>query len=134
MTYPKEILISFYQNLAKLFYAIAASDNMVRDEEFNALKELIKHKWQSVFDKENNHKININHQIEIVFKRLVIEKRDAYSCYDEFITYKKVHNYFFTPELNSLILKTAGVIAAAFSSQNKSELIMLAKLSMELKK
>ncbi len=134
MTYPKEILIPFHQNLGKLFYAIAASDKTVREEEFNVLKALIKRKWLSVFDSENNYKIDATDQIETVFKRLVIEKREANSCYNEFIAFKKEYSYLFTPELNRLILKTSGAIAAAFSSQNKSELIMLAKLSIELKK
>ncbi len=134
MSYPEKTLISFYQNLGKLCYAIAASDKVVRDEEFNALKDLIKHKWLFVFDTEHGHKIDIAHHIEHTFKRLVLEKQDANSCFNDFIAYKKAHNDFFTPELNSLILKTTGAITAAFSSQNKSELIMLAKLSIELKK
>ena len=130
----KALNITFYQNVAKLFYAIAASDKIVRVEEFNTLKGLIKREWLSVDATEDDYKTDAAYQIEIVFDWLATKEFKANSCYNEFIAYKNEHNYFFTPELNALILKTAGAIASAFSGQNKSELIMLAKLSIELKK
>ena len=42
--------------------------------------------------------------------------------------YKDNHNYFFTTEIKSLILKTADEIATVFYGKNKAELMMLAKL------
>lgn len=130
----KTLNITFYQNVAKLFYAIAASDKIVRDEEFDTLKDLVKREWLSVESTEDDYKSDAAYQIEIVFEWLTTNKINASSCYNSFIAYKNEHSYFFTPELNKLILKTAVAIAHAFSGQNKSELIMLAKLSMELKK
>ena len=38
----QETIMDFYQNLGKLFYAIAAADNHVDEAEFNALKETVK--------------------------------------------------------------------------------------------
>jgi len=40
----QETIMDFYQNLGKLFYAIAAADNRVENAEFNALKETVKNK------------------------------------------------------------------------------------------
>lgn len=40
----------------------------------------------------------------------------------------------FTENRKRLILKTANAIASSFSNRNKSELIILAKLDIELKK
>ena len=57
-----------------------------------------------------------------------------HTCFKEFLEYKNEHTYFFTDTIKQLILKTANAIAAAFAGKNKSELIMLAKLDMELKK
>ena len=130
----KSLNNEFYQNLGKLFYAIAASDKTVREEEYNALKTLVRSKWLTVDETEDESKTDVAYQLEIVFDWLTTKELDANSCYEEFISYKKEHEYFFTDELKSLILKTAGTIATSFSNLNKSELIMLAKLNLELKK
>lgn len=130
----KALNIRFYQNIAKLFYAIAASDKVVREEEFNALKKLVKQEWLSVDDTEDAYKTDAAYQIEIVFDWLTFKDADADACFNSFIAYKNEHRYFFTKELNALIIKTAGIIAASFSGQNKSELVMLSKLALELKK
>ena len=36
---------AFYQNIGKIFYAIAAADSIVRDEELNTLKVVVKKEW-----------------------------------------------------------------------------------------
>ena len=130
----RKLDITFYQNIAKLFYAIAASDKVVRIEEFNALKNIMKREWLSANDTEDLYNKDLVFQMEIAFDRLTSKKSDAESCYSEFIAYKNEHPYFFTEDLILLILKTAGTIASAFAKQNKSELIMLASLSLEFKK
>jgi hypothetical protein len=52
----------------------------------------------------------------------------------EFQQYKLDNEYLFNDEVKKLIWKTANEIAAAFSSNNKSELILLADLGLILKK
>lgn len=44
----QETIIDFYQNLGKLFYAIAAVDTIVEEAELNVLKEIVKSKWTKV--------------------------------------------------------------------------------------
>ncbi len=61
------------------------------------------------------------------------EEYNAEACYNSFINFKKENESIFTDHINTLILKTVGKISASFSGQNKSELIMLAKLNIELK-
>ena len=58
----------------------------------------------------------------------------AKACFNSFLTFKNAHEQLFTKDMNMLILKTARIIASSFSKVNKSELILLAKLNMELKK
>ena len=127
--------IKFYQNLGKLFYAIAASDKVVREEELNKLKETVKKVWLTSNIIQNDVKTEAEHSIINTFKWLNRDNEyDAETCFNSFISYKKDNEQLFTKELNALILKTANVIASSFSGKNKSELIMLAKLNLELNK
>ena len=127
--------ISFYQNLGKLFYAFAATDNQVRDEEFKTLKNIINNEWKLDKSYDINFKDSSNCIIVDTFKWLHNDNEyNAEICYTSFVNFKKAHEDFFNKKVNSLILKTAGKITASFSGQNKSELIMLAKLNIELNK
>ncbi len=127
--------IEFYQNLGKLFYALAAADKYVRDEEFNTLEDIINNEWKTSENLLDDFNDNKAITILNTFKWLHEDNEyDAQVCYNSFINFKRTHQAFFNKKINSLILKTAGKIAASFSGQNKSELIMLAKLNIEFKK
>tara|TARA_R110002124_G_scaffold154602_3_gene321703 strand:- start:26662 stop:27075 length:414 start_codon:yes stop_codon:yes gene_type:complete len=132
LTLKQKTDVEFYQNLGKLFYAIAATDKHVRDEEFSTLKHIINNEWISSENLEGDF---IANTILNTFKWLHNDNEyNAKICYNSFINFKRSHEAFFSKKINSLILKTASSIAASFSSQNKSELIMLAKLYIEFKK
>jgi hypothetical protein len=135
MKTKKKMTLKFYQNLGKLFYAIAASDKQVRKLEFNKLKEIVKTQWLDLDPIEDTYDTDAAYQIEIVFDWLN-EKEDlnVNGCYNAFVNYKNEQPHLFTNPVKKLILKTAYAIAASFSGLNKSELIMLAKLDLELKK
>jgi hypothetical protein len=131
----KKMTLKFYQNLGKLFYAIAAADMEVRDAEFDKLKEVVKKQWLDVDEFEDDYHTDAAYQIEIVFDWL--NKQDALNpkkYFDAFINYKNEQPHLFTNNIKTLILKTGHAIAVSFSGLNKSELIMLAKLDIELKK
>ena len=131
----QETIMDFYQNLGKLFYAIAAADNHVDEAEFNALKETVKNKWTKVDPVDDDFHTDAAYQIETVFDWLNNEGfSDSKTCYTEFLDFKKEHPSLFTGAINSLILKTASRIASSVSGLNKSELMLVAKLSLELKK
>lgn len=135
MNTNKKKTLKFYQNLGKLFYAIAASDKRVHDIEFNKLKELVKNQWLSVDALEDEYHTDAAYQIEIIFDWLNNEENfDSKVYYDAFVNYKNEQPHLFTESIKKLILKTASAVAASFSGVNKSELIILAKLDMELKK
>lgn len=129
--------LKFYQNLGKLFYAMAAADNKVREAEMNKLKELVKKEWLDVDDIEDKFGTDAAYQIEIVFdwlSQLQDVELNIKDCYDDFITYKEEQKHLFTKNVNQLILKTANAIAESFSGKNKSELMFLTKLNIELNK
>lgn len=127
--------IEFYQNLGKLFYALAASDKVVRQEELDKLKETVKKVWLTSNLIQEDFKVEAEHSIVNTFKWLNQENEyDAETCFKGFLNYKKDHEQLFTPNIKTLILKTAEAIASSFSGKNKSELIILAKLNLELNK
>lgn len=134
MDTKKEVNHKFYQNLGKLFYAMAAIDNNVRAEELDKLKDVVKKEWLTTNFIDDDFKKNAEQSIINTFKWLHDDNEyNAETCYNSFLTFKKENESFFTEDMNTLILKTARAIAAAFSKVNKSELMLLAKLDMELK-
>lgn len=127
--------VRFYQNLGKLFYAIAASDKVVRKIEHARLKEIVKKEWLSVDDFEDDFHTDAAYQIEVVFDWLYNEEKlDAERWFTGFLEFKNNHEQLFNDDVKKLILKTSESIASSFSGKNKSELIMLAKLNLNLKK
>jgi len=135
MTIKKKMTLKFYRNLGKLFYAIAVSDGTVRPIEVDKLKALVKKEWLAIDDLEDTFGVDAAYQIEVVFDWLNYdEEPNAQLCYNDFIAYKNAQPHLFTDAVKKLILKTASTIAYAFSGINKSELVIMAKLDMELKK
>lgn len=133
MKTSQKLEIEFYQSLGKLFYAIAASDKIVRKAEIKALIELVKSKWLPLDDFEDEFHVDAAYQIETVFDWLNYEgelKPD--SCFKEFKSFKTENESLFNENRKQLIWMTSNAIANSFSGKNKSELIILAKLKMLL--
>lgn len=127
--------LEFYQNLGKLFYAIAAIDHSVREEELDKLKEIVKKEWLTTNLVDESSKTGIEASIINTFKWLQQDNEyGAETCFNSFLAFKKEHEHLFTSKVNILILKTAGAIASSFSGVNKRELIILTKLKLELNK
>jgi hypothetical protein len=135
MKHSQKTIISFYESLGKLFYAIAAADNIVEEIEFNVLKETVKNKWTKIDPVDDDFHSDAAYQIETVFDWLNNEGfSNSETCYNEFLEFKKEHPSLFTKNIKSLILKTATKIAASVADLNKSELMLVARLSIEFKK
>ena len=135
MEAKKKMTLNFYRNLGKLFYAIAVIDGTVKPIEVEKLKSAVIEYWLDADDIEDTFGSDAAFQIEIVFDWLNYkEEIDSYACYNDFVLYKNEQSHLFTDEVKKLILKTGSVIAHAFSGINKSELILLGKLDIELKK
>lgn len=134
MKTQEDIIIDFYQNLGKLFYAIAATDKKVHPAEVTKLQELVEKYWLDVSVIEDVHYKDGANKIVLFFQTLNNEgKLSAKTCFKDFVTYKNENKHLFTDNLKRLIIKTATEMAYAFSGLNKSELIVLAKLDIELK-
>jgi len=131
----KGLAHKLYQNLGKLFYAVAAIDNNVRDEELDRLRDVVKNEWLKSNLIQDDLKANIEDSIINTFKWLHDDNEyNAEICYNSFIAFKNKHEALFTKDLNTIILETTRAITASFSGVNKSELIIMARLSLELNK
>ena len=127
-------IISFYENLGKLFYAIAAADDIVEEIEFNVLKETVKNKWTKIDTVNDNFHSDAAYQIETVFDWLNNEGfSNSETCYREFLEFRKEHPSLYTKDINNLIIKTATKIAASAHDLDKLELMLVDKLNSELK-
>ena len=71
----------FYQKIGELFYAVAASDKVVRKVEYQALTELVETEWKSMDDYEDQFKTDAAYQIAIVFEWFDYEGMDAEDCF-----------------------------------------------------
>ncbi len=135
MRIPQQYIIPFYKNLGILFYAFAAADKTVREQEIKTLQALVSHNWLTDDLVAARDKMNAKNALLRTFDWLLYDKEyNAETCYTNFLSFRNNHQHLFTDQINSLIMKTAGKITSSFSGRNKSELIMLAKLDLELKK
>ncbi len=119
----------FYQNLGKLFYAVAAADKVVSEQEVDRLKEIIRAEWLALDDVTDDFGTDAAYQIEIVFDWLLEQNTDAESCIESFKSFIEEHPSLFTNQVKEMIWKTVNSIASTFSGKNKSELIMINKIN-----
>lgn len=122
-------MIHFYQLLGKLFYSIASADKNVQKEEVAQLKKLVKKQWVPQEVSTNEFGDDAAYQIEIVFDWLMANEWRIKNVIPDLVNYKKEHPSIFTPQINSLILKTANAIAASFSGEKELELNLIDELS-----
>lgn len=130
----KKLNIKFYQNIAKVFYAIAKCDNVINENEIKTLKKVVKEKWLMIDETFDFFGTDTAYQIEIVFDWLHSKNVSSDDCFSDFIEYYHNHTYFFTNDIKNLVLETSNLIADAFKGKNKSELILLSKLNLVFNK
>ncbi|WGQ09836.1 hypothetical protein QG516_25315 [Pedobacter gandavensis] len=118
----------FYQQLSKLFYAMAAIDGTIREEEVNELKNIVKKEWHSVEDKLDEYGTDFVYYILITFDWLSANDWNIKKVISDFKIYKRNHQQLFTPPINKLILKTCYAIASAFALRNKSEMVLYSQI------
>ncbi len=123
----------FYQNLGRLFYAVAIADKKVREVEIKALEKHVKNTWLTIENTKNAFGDNTAFQIEIVFSWLKDGFNTSDECFQTFENYYKLNKPLFTSQIKQIIIETADEIADSFSGINKQELFILDKLNLLLK-
>jgi hypothetical protein len=124
-----QTMTHFYEHLGKVFYSIAAIDKNIRKEEIDKLKQIIQTEWLPLENSFNEFGDDTAYEIEIVFDWLVANEWELEQVIPNFKIFRTEHQSLFTPAVNALIIKTANAIATSFSRKNKSEHILLSKLS-----
>ncbi len=124
-----QTMIRFYQQLGKVFYCVAAADNIISKTEISTLKKIVKKEWLPMESTLTEFGEDAAFQIEIVFDWLLENDWDSMDIITEFENFRKEHPRLFTPKTNDLILKTANAIVASFSNENKSEMELIKELS-----
>ncbi len=123
-----ELQQKFYQHLGRLFYAIAAADRVIHKEEVEAVKGIVKKEWLHRDEVTDEFGTDAAFQIEIIFDWMDANKPDPQSAFETFSDFYRKHSELFSEEIKNLILQASREIASSFRGQNKSELVMLAKL------
>jgi glycosidase len=123
---------TFYHNLGKLFYAVAFADKTVRKEEVETLREYVKKHWLSYDDLKDVFDSDAAHLIEIVFEGVQAFEETSKDMLDAFISYKNEQPHLFTEKVNQLIIETSKAIAYSYAGINKSELVIISQLEIEL--
>ncbi|MBT8311517.1 MAG: hypothetical protein HKP23_01600 [Flavobacteriaceae bacterium] len=121
---------TLFENLGKVFYAIANADRNLHENEIARLKAEIEKYWKPIFAEAP---YSMAYYIWHAFERCRSNKLAADKAFEEFALYFEQEPGPFTAEIRQLILDTANAIAAAYADKNKSELILLAKLQLLLK-
>ncbi|TQO37174.1 hypothetical protein GQ41_1774 [Arenibacter algicola] len=133
MENTKKIGKELYENLGKLFYAIAMADSRVHAKEVSKLRSFIRKYWLEVDELEDEFGTDAAFQIESVFDWAMDKEKDSEVCFDEFKEFYKDNSNMFSKFIKVLILDTANAISNSFSGKNKAELVMLGKLELLLK-
>ena len=120
----------FYQNLGKLFYAVAMADHSIHVNEIERLKEVVRDHWLDVDEIRDEHGTDAAFQIENIFNRLLEYEKDADDIYEEFEAFYMDHKILFPIKIKQLIMATARAITSSFAGSNKSELILLARIEL----
>ncbi len=118
----------FYQNLGKLYYAIAMTDGAVRPSEVKRLRKYVRQHWLDVDGIEDEFGSDSAFQIEIVFDWLQNEEKEGSEYFADFEAFCKEHPEKFEPKIRKLIIETADSIASSFAGKNKSEILFLQEL------
>lgn len=118
----------FYQALGYLFYAIAAADKNLRTLEIESLHQLIKTTWIPL-----NEESEAVFQIQIIFDRLLEQHCEGKYALATFKKFEEKHKDIFTDDVKKRIWETVNTIAESVAGKNKSELVMLSKLSIMFK-
>lgn len=120
----------FYQNLGKLFYAVAMADHSIHVKEVDRLKEVIHEHWLNLDDIEDEYGTDAAFQIETVFDWFLEYGKDSEEIFEEFEAFYTDHKILFPKNVKQLIMSTARAITAAFAGSNKSELILLGRIEL----
>ncbi|MBC2840269.1 hypothetical protein [Robiginitalea sp. SC105] len=130
MKHTQKLGTERYENLGKLFFAVAMADGRVDPAEVTKLRKIVRERWLPVDDIEDPYHSDAAYQIETVFDWALEHDMTSAQGFDDFADFYHEHPGLFPDQIKLLILDTASAVANAFALHNKSELILLGKLQL----
>ncbi|GGG43173.1 hypothetical protein GCM10011414_11010 [Croceivirga lutea] len=130
MEHFQKVGIELYQNLGKLFFAVAMADGTVHKKELEKLRLIVRDNWLDVDDIEDRYHSDAAYQIETVFDWAMEYDMSSAQGFEFFKEFYKDHPKLFPVHIKNLILYTADAIANSFSKTNKSELVLLGNIKI----
>ncbi len=124
----KQTYGQFYENLAFLFYAVAAADGEVRKEEKAMLHRMVIEDWLSLENSSDSYGTDAAYEIEVIFDRLDSEGTSSDKAFKIFETFFHENSDLFDEDVISKIFHTSHRIASAFSQKNKAEHVILVRI------
>ncbi len=134
MLNSQKLGIELYENLGKLFYAIASVDGTVHTKEVDHLRSYIRKYWLDIDAIEDEYGSDAAFRIESTFDWHLEYEKDAADCFADFEEFYRANKSKFTSAIKKLIMETSHAMANAFAGKNKAELILLSKIEMLLDK
>ncbi|SNR40735.1 hypothetical protein SAMN04488009_1453 [Maribacter sedimenticola] len=122
--------LELYENLGKVFYALASADGTVHIKEIDHLRSFIRSYWLHIDDVEDEYGSDAAFRIETTFDWCLEYDKKSADCLQQFNMFYKEHYNLFIPEVKRLILDTANAMAKAYAGKNKAELIVLSKIEI----
>jgi hypothetical protein len=133
MLNSRKVGIGLYENLGKLFYAVAIADGTVKVKEIDKLKEIIRKSWLDLDAVEDRYHTDEAYQIETVFDWALEYQMTGKQSFEDFADFYMEHRELFSDPIKKLIRETANGIAHSFAGKNKPELVILARLELLLR-
>ena len=121
-----------YTELGKLFYYLASADGKVRQEERQSLLQLIHNTWEPLEDSPDKYGTDEANIIDFSFD---YEEEEGFreNEFESFETFYHANHSKFTPAIIRNILKTCEAISSAYQAKNKTEQVVLDKITKLLK-
>jgi hypothetical protein len=126
-------VVTYFDGLGKLFYAIASVDKKIEPEETEIINELIEDYWTDCDTLEGFEVRDPAYQIASTFENLCNKGTPSADAYKAFEKVYKEQKVFFTKSVKYTALLTVEAIAKAFGKINKAELGLVAKLKLLFK-
>lgn len=115
-------------------YAVASADNHVALEEKKIAHDLINEHWTLLADNEDPFGVRALDFVDKIIVSFDEDHLDSEKAFDSFKEIFEEQKNDFTPEIKQFILDLCIKVGSAFNQMNKSELVLLSRIEMVLKK
>jgi len=115
-------------------YAVASADNHVALEEKKIAHDLINEHWTLLADNEDPFGVRALDFVDKIIVSFDEDHLDSEKAFDSFKKIFEEQKNDFTPEIKQFILDLCIKVGSAFNQMNKSELVLLSRIEMLLKK